>query len=114
MSEAPENNIGDLASVPDEKINTFLKSRVSQRKQQLWIGGYKKDKVPVTWAWSDETPWTWDSWATGQPNNNGGNQDYVVINYDGAGYWDDDNEDKHRGFICQYHREIQFNLILIS
>ena len=114
MSAAPQNNNGDLASVPDKKINIFLKSRVSEGEKQLWIGGKKKDKVHMTWAWSDNTPWTWDSWATGQPNNNGGDQDYVVINYGGAGNWDDDNEDRLRGFICQYHCEFQFNLILIS
>ena len=105
QKEAPQNNVGDLASVPDVKINKLLK-RISE-EPILWIGGYKKTKDPETWAWSDDTPWssTWDSWAEGMPNNNGGKQNYMVTNFGDAGKWDDDDEEQRRGFICQYRRE---------
>ena len=54
--EAPQNNVGDLASAPDVKINNFLKSK--WKRPNLWIGGYKITKDAEVWAWIDDTSWS--------------------------------------------------------
>ena len=53
------------------------------------------------WTWSDGSPWEFENWASGQPDNNG-HQDYVQINWQSVGGWDDMDVGANRGFICQF------------
>ena len=53
---------GDLASVPDEATNEFLKDKFTQG----WIGGHLDSNGD--WAWSDGTPWGYTSWSSGNPS----------------------------------------------
>ena len=75
------NQIVTLASIPDATTNDFLTTLTAQ---EAWTGGYRKSDE--TWgAWTDGSTWGYTKWASGQPNNWGGNQDHIVINFNDHG-----------------------------
>jgi MYXO-CTERM domain-containing protein len=55
------------------------------------------------WVWSDGSEVTYTSWAPGEPNNSGGNQDCGHMNWAGTvgADWDDIRCDVAKPFICQ-------------
>merc|ERR1711973_901575 len=92
---------GDLASSPDNQTNEFLTTLTSE---YTWIGGYRYPKGSNSFHWTDGSPWNFTDWASGQPNNNGGDQNSVAINWDELGKWDDEDGDDPKWaspYICQ-------------
>jgi len=90
---------GNLASVHDIETNDFL---TTLTQVYTWIGGFRLVDDQNVWGWTDGSGWDYSNWGAGYPNNAGGNQDYVGINW-GLGLWDDeDNLDTiNQGYICQ-------------
>ena len=93
---------GHLASVHDLKTNGFLFSLITTN---AFIGGYKK--ADGRWCWTDGTTMDYLHWHQGQPDNVGGEENYMeIFYYFGKSFWNDMNlvhkhtEVKH-GFICQ-------------
>jgi len=92
---------GDLASSPDNQTNTFLTTLISE---YTWIGGYRYPEGSNSFHWTDGSPWKFTDWASGQPNNIGGDQNSVAINWAGLGKWDDEDGDDPEWaspYICQ-------------
>ena len=71
-------------------------------ENQAWLGGFKgKDNQ---WRWTDGSTWDYTNWARGQPNNMGGNQNKMQLNFGGKGNWDDVQGGFYNSglpFICQ-------------
>jgi len=88
---------GDLASVPDQETNDFLAGLTSFR---AWIGGYRNENNE--WSWTDQTPWSYESWSWGNPNDFALSQNALQINYQRKGLWNDDMGWRVMGYICQY------------
>ena len=65
--------------------------------EYCFIGGTDAGSEGV-WRWSDETPWDYDNWARGQPDNRKGSQHYLLKF--SSGKWDD-GWDGANPFICQ-------------
>ena len=72
---------GDLASIPDQGTNDFLLSFTSQ---PAMIGGFKNDDDKF--VWSDGTPFKFENWRPGEPNNGYGMEKYISIE---NGPWND-------------------------
>ena len=57
---------GELATVPDEATNMFLKSAITEFKYEktFWIGGMKNESNDANaWSWSDDkTSWNYTNW----------------------------------------------------
>ena len=87
---------GDLASSPDNQTNEFLTTLTSE---YTWIGGYRSPKGSNSFHWTDGSPWKFTDWASGQPNNIGGDQNSVAINW--AGQWWDNADYLEYPYICQ-------------
>ena len=94
---------GDLASIPDEKPNTFVSNLAPGT---AWIGGSQRER---NWKWSDDSSWNFESWGPGQPDGGKHNDEhYVGTNFRGKGKWNDWNKNGHKtwnpvmGFVCQY------------
>merc|ERR1711962_1690367 len=72
----------------------------------MWIGG-TDEAQEGSWTWSDGSPWDYQKWGSGEPNNAGGSEDCSMMWPNG---WNDvpceyiptavPNQDT--GFICSY------------
>nr|ACO82046.1 C-type lectin 13 [Perca flavescens] len=91
---------GNLASVHSEEEHEFLRTfihQVSGENRRTWIGGF--DSVqPGVWMWSDGSPFDYKSWAPGEPNNGGGTEHCLEINYKDK--WNDNECNKIFPFLC--------------
>ena len=52
-------------------VTNILDSQQKAEKIGVRQGNIVREKL------LNDTPWTWDSWAEGMPNNNGGKQNYI-------------------------------------
>ena len=80
-------NIGDLAAVSDAGTNDFLQQLIQDA--YVWVGGFH-DENTTSWMWSDGTPWNYENWYPGQPNNGDGVQTHLAFNVDSSGFWNDE------------------------
>ncbi|MEO1621093.1 MAG: C-type lectin domain-containing protein, partial [Cyanobacteria bacterium J06632_3] len=77
----------NLVTINDVAEENWIKSQYSQR---LWIGlTDKASEGQFEWI-SGETS-TYRNWASGEPNNYGGNEDYVEMNFRSSRQWNDSN-----------------------
>ncbi|KAM4634074.1 macrophage mannose receptor 1 [Polymixia lowei] len=94
------NQGGDLLSITDPFEQAFIHGRVqlSPTGISLWMGGH--DSVTEGgWEWTDGSPFRYIRWSAGNPDNyNGEDCLSMLIN---NGYWNDDNCDNRRGYICK-------------
>ena len=92
---------GDLASIPDEDTNGFLQT-LTNEEANVWVGGHRSSDNGEDWMWSDETPWQFENWFQGKPDNLGGDQTHLSFNYDESGHWDDDFAFQEKSFLCSH------------
>ena len=92
-------NVGDLAAIPDVDTNDFLLTLIED--SYAWIGGFINESSS-TWMWSDGTPWQYEDWFDGQPNNGGGVQTHVAMNFESSGQWNDEYKNGEKSFVCHY------------
>jgi hypothetical protein len=85
---------GYLATLTSAAENNFLFSTFSAEAgplQEGWLGGYQDTSAPdysepsEGWRWVTGEPWSYTAWANGEPDNLGGNQNYLR----GGSTWDD-------------------------
>jgi hypothetical protein len=74
---------GHLATINDAAENTFVSG--SFPGDGLWIG-LTDQSSEGTFAWISGQPVTFVHWASGEPNNAGGMEDYTELS---GGYWND-------------------------
>jgi len=100
ISTAPYS--GDLASIPTVHSSNINKFLAELSTDYSWIGG-SDAASEGKWEWSDGTPWGYENWDANQPDNNGGKEHYLGLNYKNNGKWNDDKgKDKTKPFFCQY------------
>ncbi|XP_040026082.2 ladderlectin-like [Gasterosteus aculeatus] len=82
---------GHLASVHSvleyHGIQTAILSS-SSNHPNTWIGGSDAQEEKQ-WFWSDGIRFDYTNWANGEPNNLGGNQHCIQMNFGDAKAWDD-------------------------
>ncbi|KAM9750926.1 galactose-specific lectin nattectin-like [Menidia menidia] len=92
---------GNLASIHSAEENNFLSDlilRVTGGRHVTWIGG--SDAVGEKhWLWSDGSPAEYFTWSDKEPNNKGGNEHCIEMNYAGP-FWNDQECEDSRQFIC--------------
>lgn len=89
---------GYLATITSAAENTFVFTNFSAEAgpfQEGWLGGYQDTSAPDYsepaggWRWVTGEPWSYTNWATNEPDNDGGNQNYLR----GGSSWDDMQND---------------------
>ena len=87
---------GHLASIPNEETNHFLTSLGQSLRRKIWVGGYWNGDG---WHWSDGTPWQYQSWLPGEPNNE--DQKCIKMFHKDDHRWDDSNCRFFLPFFCE-------------
>ena len=101
-----ENMGGYLVSITnvDEKEYILNKIMIPNNVPCCW-GGASDFRSEGTWSWENKKEnWIYSNWASGEPNNYLGNEDYLLINRDGT--WNDYG-DGHTIFICEWNSEAE-------
>ena len=98
-----------LVSVPDAATNKFILTAVATPDQdkigRIWTGGHQNSAG--AWVWSDGAKWSFADWYPGEPNNAGGDEDYleiITLNYPTDKYkgkWNDHRDSHKAPYICQ-------------
>uniref|UniRef100_A0A3B4HDM3 Ladderlectin-like n=1 Tax=Pundamilia nyererei TaxID=303518 RepID=A0A3B4HDM3_9CICH len=76
---------GNLASFHSTAEYTFIRELICTAAgsyPRAWVGGNDRENVSETvWKWSDGSQFDFTNWRSGQPNNSGGDQDCMEINF---------------------------------
>lgn len=125
---------GYLAMITSQAENDFIKSETTATN--VWFGASDR-AVEGTWVWDGATgadaptvtsssagvtatvkadaSVTFHSWATGEPNDAGGNEDCPVTNWGGsAGMWNDLSCTSTNGYLVEYGSRIGQSSTAIS
>nr|ACQ99328.1 C-type lectin 14 [Perca flavescens] len=92
---------GNLASIHSDAQHKFIRNytnQVSGGNTQAWIGGSSAVEV-FTWLWTDGSKFDYTSWDAGEPNNLGGREFCLLMNWNGHS-WNDWNCDNQAAFVC--------------
>ncbi|MCW9683458.1 lectin-like protein, partial [Dolichospermum planctonicum UHCC 0167] len=88
---------GNLVTVNNQAEQDWLVSTFGG-SEQLWIG-LTDEVTEGQFRWASGETSTFTNWLPGEPNNVG-NEDYVGMNFDGAGKWNDySSTSSQRGII---------------
>ncbi|XP_027867470.1 galactose-specific lectin nattectin-like [Xiphophorus couchianus] len=93
----------NLASIHSSGEHSFLKKLVRFEVgsfQRTWVGGHDGEKEGV-WLWSDGSEFSYVKFDNEQPDNSGGNEHCLEINYPGEAFlMNDEKCSKTHAFIC--------------
>jgi hypothetical protein len=95
---------GHLASVHSKEENDFIQGLRQDR--MTWFGGtdYEKGKVG-NWRWTDGSPFKFQNWSPGEPNNAGGKEFYLAFINQQSDRWNDvADKDLRDGYICEWDK----------
>jgi hypothetical protein len=84
--EAQENG-WYLVAIGDKEENDFIRSTFAGPRGNVWIG-LTDASTEGTFVWTDGEPVGYTFWAPNEPNNDGGDGNYVHM-YE-TGHWNDD------------------------
>jgi Ca2+-binding RTX toxin-like protein len=88
---------GNLVTVNDAAENEFLVNTFGGT-ERLWIG-LTDEVTEGTFKWANGEAVTYTNWIPGQPDDAGGNEDYVELNFAETGKWNDLPNSLLRGII---------------
>ncbi|XDV50455.1 hypothetical protein PO909_019511 [Leuciscus waleckii] len=87
----------NLASVHNERENEFLLGLLPSTIS--WVGA--NDAVQDgEWLWSDGTVYDYTNWCSEEPNNSGGNEDCLEINWTTNHCWNDASCTSTKNYVC--------------
>ncbi|KAM6894306.1 ladderlectin-like isoform 5-T5 [Lycodopsis pacificus] len=93
---------GNLASVHNileyEGIQKIILDH-SQDNGSTWIGGSDAEEEKE-WFWSDGTLFSYMNWCAGEPNNQGGDQHCIQMNFSAQKCWDDVQCSYEKQSVC--------------
>ncbi|KAM4559709.1 ladderlectin-like [Odontesthes bonariensis] len=99
---------GNRASIHSAGENLFLNDlvkRVTGADSRTWVGAIDVGILPDRlWLWSDGSPFDYNRWSEGEPNNFGGSRERCIeINFGGP-FWNDESCSTQNPFICAKKR----------
>ncbi len=105
---------GHLATITSLEENLFLTNTFGGDTLHIrWLGGFQPEGSPEPaggWSWVTSEPFIFDNWAPAEPNNIGGNENFLTFDHlvDAEGKeWNDQQENPFpvltmRGYVVEY------------
>lgn len=99
---------GYLAVINDEDENKILYSYITSKGIQSAYFGLTDSAEEGTWKWVNNEKADFVNWSDGEPNNEGGSENYAMFYYKYTdGKWNDGNfgngtENDEKTFICEW------------
>ncbi|KAL3975124.1 hypothetical protein ACER0C_023750 [Sarotherodon galilaeus] len=93
---------GHLASFHSTAEYTFIRELIHTAAgsyKEAWVGGNDRETETV-WMWSDGSQFDFRNWASGEPNNYGGEEDCMMINHGERDYVNDKKCNTNIPFVC--------------
>ncbi|CAI5648884.1 unnamed protein product [Oreochromis niloticus] len=93
---------GHLASFHSTAEYTFIRKLIytaAGSYTAAWVGGNDRETETV-WMWSDGSKFNFRNWARGQPDNYGGGEDCMMINFRGQDHVSDAGCQRTYSFVC--------------
>lgn len=102
---------GYLATLTSKAENDFVFKNVGLDGINIWLGGTDA-KTEGQWEWVTGETWSYENWASGQPDDGGtGGQDQLIFWDQAPGQWDDNglprNDFSTASFICEWNQQQQ-------
>lgn len=89
---------GNLVTINDAAEETWLQQTFG-RNQGYWIG-LNDRRVEGQYEWVSGQTSSYRNWAPGEPNNFGGNEDFIQMNFGSTGRWNDESATRRfRGIV---------------
>ncbi|EGD75334.1 salivary C-type lectin [Salpingoeca rosetta] len=95
---------GQLASIHSLAEHDFIFSLWNDRRVEVWIGGQRDTAAPSGWSWVDGTPFDFELWMVGEPNNYRANEDCIRMGHTTQGFfglWNDARCNQRRNYVCK-------------
>jgi hypothetical protein len=100
---------GHLVTIGDAAENTWIYANLPASLNRFWLGGFQDKSSPAYmepdkgWTWVTGERWAFTAWFPGEPNNFGGNEDFLAFDHNMPA-WNDilDNWTISSGFIVEY------------
>ncbi|XP_073724572.1 ladderlectin isoform X2 [Misgurnus anguillicaudatus] len=89
----------NLASVRSTIEHNFLLSLIVPPTTSAWVGGHDGE-IDGQWLWSDGSQNHFSNWCPGQPDNHGGREHCLEINYSNDRCWNDAPCSSTMSYIC--------------
>ncbi|XP_037540516.1 ladderlectin-like [Nematolebias whitei] len=92
---------GHLASFHDENEYKFIRELIltaSGTNTKSWVGGTKGQNDE--WKWTDGSIFSYTHWGEGEPNNAGGHENCMDMNWNGQNYVNDEVCSQKNAFVC--------------
>jgi hypothetical protein len=88
-----------LVDIANFNKNTAV-ANVSAPYGAAWIG-LTDEAVEGVWEWEGGTPFGFSNWWPGEPNNSGGSENCIGINFGSLSYWNDWTCNTTLPFVCE-------------
>lgn len=89
---------GNLVAISSIEEELAIKQQVGEGNP-YWIG-LSDNKTEGNYEWVSGETLSYTNWLPGEPNNFGGNEDYIIMNYGSSSQWNDaDAKSLYRGVI---------------
>lgn len=90
---------GHLVTITSQEEQAVVEKLLVQGKREAYFIGGSDEKLEGTFSWITEELFGQGKWAPGEPNNHGGNENYLEIYRNGV--WNDNTGTAKRGFIVE-------------
>ena len=99
---------GHLATITSQGEANFV-STLLGNVNKYWLGGFQPDgstEPSSNWQWVTGESWIYTNWRTGEPNNNGGDEKFLEIQYPPSPGWNDVGNSTH-WYICEWPQNFE-------